>query len=88
MANIKSQKKRNLQNERARLRNKAVRSNLHTQLKKVDTAIAKEDMENLPELARKAQKALDVAAQKKVIHKNKAARVKARVAQKVHAATQ
>ena len=77
MANIKSQIKRNRQNVTLRIRNKGVRSELKTREKAVMTAAtAGEDTE---ELIRIAQKRLDMAAQKGVIHKNEAARRKSRL---------
>ena len=77
MANIKSQIKRNRQNETRRARNKAVRSELKTREKAVFAAAAAG--EPTDELLRLAQKRLDVAASKGVIHKNEAARRKSRL---------
>ena len=78
MANIKSQIKRNRQNEKRRVRNKAVRSELKTRQKVVTTAAENGD-ENVEELTRLAIKRLDKAAAKGVIHKNQAARRKSRL---------
>ena len=78
MANIKSQIKRNRQNERRRLRNKAVRSELKTRLKTVEQA-AVSGVEETPELLRLAVKRLDKAAAKGIIHKNQAANRKSRL---------
>ena len=78
MANIKSQIKRNRQNESRRLRNKAVRSELKTRVKGVERAFA-EGADNADELLRQTQKRLDAAAQKGIIHPNAAARRKARL---------
>jgi small subunit ribosomal protein S20 len=72
MANIKSQKKRNRQNEKRRLRNKAVRSELKTRVKTASSAI--ESGEQADDLVRVAQKRLAKAGTKGVIHKNQAAR--------------
>jgi len=81
VANIKSQIKRNRQNETRRARNRAVRSELKTREKAVvATAEAGEDTD---ELVRAAQKRLDMAAQKGVIHKNEAARRKSRLIARV-----
>ncbi len=77
MANIKSQIKRNRQNEKRRVRNKAVRSELKTREKAVLAAI--DAGEPSEELVRLAQKRLDSAASKGVIHKNEAARRKSRL---------
>jgi small subunit ribosomal protein S20 len=86
VANIKSQIKRNLQNEKARVRNKAVRSELKTRVKNaVATADAGEDS---VEAMRLAVKRLDKAAAKGVIHKNAAARKKSRLAKRIAAAVQ
>ena len=73
MANIKSQIKRNRQNERRRQRNKTVRSELKTRVKRAGEAID-EGAEGAPELIREAQKRLDKAGARGRIHKNQAAR--------------
>jgi small subunit ribosomal protein S20 len=78
MANIKSQIKRNRQNEKARLRNKAVRSELKTRTKRALSA-AEKGAENSVEMTREAVKRIDMAASKGVIHKNTAARRKSRL---------
>jgi small subunit ribosomal protein S20 len=78
VANIKSQIKRNRQNEVRRLRNKAVRSELKTRVK---TAVrhAEDGAENTAEAVRTAVKRIDKAAAKGIIHKNQAANRKARL---------
>jgi small subunit ribosomal protein S20 len=81
VANIKSQIKRNRQNEARRLRNKAVRSELRTRRK---NAIA-EAGTDAAEALRLAIKRIDMAAAKGVIHKNKAARDKSRLVKAVNA---
>jgi len=81
VANIKSQIKRNRQNETRRTRNRAVRSELKTREKAV--VAAAEAGEDTDELVRAAQKRLDMAAQKGVIHKNEAARRKSRLIARV-----
>jgi len=73
VANIKSQKKRILTNEKARLRNKAVKSGVKTALKKVQVAIAAGDAAAAKAAALEASKMLDKAASKGVIHKSQAA---------------
>jgi small subunit ribosomal protein S20 len=73
VANIQSQKKRNRQNEKRRLRNKSVRSELKTRVKAANQAVAVGD-ENADELMRGAQKRINKAGAKGVIHKNAAAR--------------
>ena len=77
MANIKSQKKRNRQNEARRLRNRAVRGVTRSALKNARLAI-ESGADNQEELVYIAVKALDKAAQKGVIHKNNVARHKSR----------
>jgi small subunit ribosomal protein S20 len=73
MANIKSQIKRNRQNEKRRQRNQATRSELKTRVKSARTAIDNGD-EQAPDAVRLAQGRLDKAAAKGRIHKNQAAR--------------
>ena len=85
MANIKSQIKRNRQNEKARLRNKAVRSEMKTRTKRA-LAAAESGAENTTEVAREAVKRIDTAATKGVIHKNTAARRKSRLMKRITAA--
>ncbi|MDP9452734.1 MAG: 30S ribosomal protein S20 [Actinomycetota bacterium] len=77
MANIKSQIKRNLQNERRRLRNKGVRSELRTRTR--NALSAAESGGDRDEALRLAVKRIDQAAAKGVIHKNTAARRKSRL---------
>ena len=77
MANIKSQIKRNKQNEKRRVRNKAVRSELKTRSKNAATTV--EAGEDATEATRLAIKRIDKAAAKGVIHKNKASRDKSRL---------
>lgn len=72
MANIKSQKKRVITNEIRRQRNKAVKSELKTAIKKVDTAIAAGDADAAKTAATDAARMLDKAASKGVVHKNQA----------------
>lgn len=84
MANIRSQIKRNRQNEKRRLRNKQVRSELKTRSRRVQEAIASGDADRVEAALRNAGKAFDKAAAKGVIHKNKAANAKSRLAKKVN----
>ena len=72
VANIRSQIKRNRQNERRRLRNKAVQSEVRTRSKTASLSAAAGD-EGAAELLRLAVKRIDKAAAKGVIHKNQAA---------------
>ncbi len=78
MANIKSQIKRNLQNERRRLRNKAARSEIKTRVKNA-VAAAESGAEDSAASLRLAVKRLDKAAAKGIIHKNQAANRKSRL---------
>ena len=73
MANIKSQKKRNLQNERRRQRNVAVRSELKTRVKNAQKAVTSGEDDAAAKLTA-AQRRIDKAGAKGVIHKNEAAR--------------
>ena len=73
MANIKSQKKRNLQNETRRVRNKGVRSELKTRIKVAQDGVAS-GAEDADEQVRIAQRRLGKAGSKGIIHKNQAAR--------------
>jgi small subunit ribosomal protein S20 len=82
VANIKSQIKRNRQNEVRRQRNKATRSELKTRRRTAEAAARNGDDAAL-ELHRVAVKRIDQAAAKGVIHKNKAARDKSRLARRV-----
>ncbi|MFI6050527.1 30S ribosomal protein S20 [Streptomyces violascens] len=85
MANIKSQIKRNKTNEKARLRNKAVKSSLKTAIRKAREAVTAGDLEKATVAAREASKKLDKAVSKGVIHKNAAANKKSALAHKVAA---
>jgi small subunit ribosomal protein S20 len=83
MANIKSQIKRNRQNEKRRQLNKSVRSDMKTAVKKVESALA--SGEETEALIRQAQHKIDVAASKGVVHKRTAARRKSRLVKKTQA---
>ena len=82
MANIKSQLKRIKTNEKARQRNKAVRSRLKTAIRRFHEAVESGDTVKAQEHARTATRLLDKAASKGVIHKNQAANRKSAVASK------
>ena len=82
MANIKSQIKRNRQNEKARLRNKSVKSSLKTVIRKLNEATAAGDTETAATLLRTATRQLDKAVSKGVIHKNQAANRKSAIAKR------
>ncbi|MDP9883984.1 small subunit ribosomal protein S20 [Sinomonas atrocyanea] len=83
MANIKSQKKRILTNEKARQRNMAVKSELKTAIRAVTTAVASADKDAAASALAYASKKLDKAVSKGVIHKNQAANRKSGIAKKV-----
>ena len=83
MANIKSQIKRIKTNEAARLRNKAVKSELKTHVRKFREAAETGDAGVASELLRVASRKLDKAVSKGVIHKNQAANKKSAMAKKV-----
>ncbi len=82
MANIKSQIKRNKQNEKARQRNQAVKSRLKSAVRKFREAAAAGDKDAAVTASRDAMKALDKAASKGVIHGNQAANRKSSIAKK------
>jgi small subunit ribosomal protein S20 len=82
VANIKSQIKRNKQNEKARQRNKAVKSSLKTSVRKFREAADAGDAAGAAEAMRTACANLDKAASKGVIHKNQAANRKSAIARR------
>ncbi len=82
MANIKSQIKRNRTNEKARLRNKAVRAEVKTRVKTAITAV-ESGADNAVAAQREAMKKIDKAAAKGVIHRNAASRRKSRLAKRL-----
>lgn len=79
MANIKSQIKRNRQNELARERNKSVKSALKTSIRRFREAADSDDASRARELAAVASRKLDKAASAGVIHKNQAANKKSAI---------
>jgi small subunit ribosomal protein S20 len=83
MANIKSQKKRNITNAKRHERNKAVKAELKTRTKRVEATLGTDDSDDA---VKAAIKRIDSAASKGVIHKNAAARKKSRLMKKVNAA--
>lgn len=80
MANLKSQIKRNRQNERARVRNKSEKSALKTKVRRVREAVAAGDTQSAQEQYRELARSLDKAAAKGVLHKRRAADRKSRLA--------
>jgi small subunit ribosomal protein S20 len=87
VANIKSQIKRNRQNEKARVRNKAVKSELKTAVRKFREAADAGDAAAAEQALKFASRKLDKAASKGVVHKNQAANRKAAMAKRTHALT-
>ena len=85
MANIKSQKKRVLTNEKAHQRNVAYKSELKTYVRKTREAIASGDKAAAEAAYRLAAKKLDKAAGKGIIHKNQAANRKSGLANAINA---
>jgi small subunit ribosomal protein S20 len=82
VANIKSQKKRNITNAKRAERNKAVKSELKTRVKTAVTSIGTDTQDDDLKLA---VKRLDKAAAKGVIHPNQAARRKSRLMKRASA---
>ena len=82
MPKLPSSKKRQRQSEKARLRNKSVRSRLRSTMKKVLSATSKTDAEGL---ISQVQSVIDKSTQKGVIHPNAAARYKSRLVRHVTA---
>jgi len=85
VANRKSQKKRILTNEKARLRNKAVKSSLRTNIRRFNEAAEAGEADKAQELAKVATRSLDKAVSKGVIHANQAANRKSAIAAKAAA---
>jgi len=84
LANIKSAKKRALTNEKSRLRNRMVKTNLKTTEKEFLAAVESGDADKAQEACKLASKKFDMAASKGVIHKNAADRKKAQFAKKMN----
>jgi len=85
VANIKSQMKRIKTNEKARLRNKAVKSSVKTAIRKFREAAEAGEKDQALEALQDASKKLDKAASKGVIHKNQAANRKSAMAKRANA---
>jgi small subunit ribosomal protein S20 len=83
MAKIQSQKKRNRQNETARIRNKSMRSELNTRTRSAVEAAEAGKADEAYAALRAAQKRIDMAASKGLLHKRTAARRKSRLAKQV-----
>ena len=85
MANIKSQIKRNKTNDKAHERNKAVKSELRTEVRRTREAVAAGDKSAAEKSLARATKKLDKAVSKGVIHANQAANRKSAIAKQVAA---
>ena len=83
MANIKSQIKRIKTNEKARQRNKAVKSELRTYVRKFREAVETGNVEEATVAMQTASRKLDKAVAKGVIHKNQAANRKSAIAKRL-----
>jgi small subunit ribosomal protein S20 len=83
VANIKSQIKRNKQNEKAHQRNRAVKSELRTHVRKFREAVETGDVAAATSALQVASRKLDKAVSKGVIHKNQAANRKSAIAKKL-----
>lgn len=86
MPNISSAKKRHRQNLKARARNRAGKSAVRTQIRKLDAAITSGDAAAIQAEFRATVKRLDQTAAKGIIHKNLASRTKSRLSSRVKAA--
>jgi small subunit ribosomal protein S20 len=84
VANIKSQIKRNRQNEARRVRNKAVKSELKTAVRRFREAAEAGDSDAATSAMRSASRLLDKAASKGVVHRNQAANRKAAMAHRAN----
>jgi small subunit ribosomal protein S20 len=85
MANIKSQKKRVITNEKRRVRNKEYRTALKTYIKRFNAAVAGDDDAAAQTEFRNAARALDKAVSKGILHRNNAANKKSSMAQRLNA---
>jgi len=85
VANIKSQKKRILTNEKARQRNNSVKSELKTAIRAVTTAVEGADKDAAASALQAASRKLDKAVSKGVLHRNNAANRKSAISKRVNA---
>ncbi|MFP5225334.1 MAG: 30S ribosomal protein S20 [Actinomycetota bacterium] len=88
MANIKSQKKRILTNEKARLRNVAERSRLRTLRRRFRETLTAGDLDAADKALGEVKQAYDKAASKGLVHKNNAANHKSKLTKELNAAKQ
>jgi len=85
MPNNNSAEKRLRQNKKRRQHNKAIKTSLRGNLRKVDIAVADGDVDSSEPAFRNVSRQLDQVASKKIIHPNKAARLKSRMSSKLKA---
>ena len=85
MANSKQAAKRSKQANKQRAANMSLRTTLRSAIKKVQKAIATGDAKAAEAALRAEQSTIDAIADKRIIHKNKAARHKSRLAKQVKA---
>ena len=84
MANMKSAIKRIRVNEKSRAANRTVKSNMRTNIKRVESLISENNVEEAQAALKVAVKKIDKAVQKGVIHKNNGTRQKSRLTKKVN----
>lgn len=84
MANHKSAEKRSRQNTTRRARNKAIRSGMKSEIKKVVTAVEENNVEKAQEALKMAIKVIDKTASRGTIHKKNASRKISRLSKRVH----
>jgi len=84
LANIKSQIKRNRQNEKRRVHNRVFRGKARTLIAKAQTAIESGSQDTAADAVKLAISSLDKAAEKGVIHRNNAARRKSRLMKRLN----
>lgn len=85
MAHNKQALKRARQNEVLRAKNKAMRSDVKTQIKALRAALASKDEAAIKKTVQVTQAKLDKAAKRRVLHPNTASRIKSRLARAVRA---
>ena len=87
MANIKSSKKRILQSNKRKIRNKAVKQETRTEIKKFNQLVLENsgNKEAITQQLRTVEKLVDKAVSKGVIHRNKAARIKSKLTKRLNA---
>lgn len=87
MANLKSAIKRVRSNNKTRTRNQAIKSDMRTEIKRVENLIEANDLENAKIALQRATRKIDKTVQKGIIHKNNGARQKSRLASQLKKAS-